>query len=174
MRSLSIISLCLLFVGGSARGQQAQAQVDLKLTRLQEITSNTAAIIQAKVVQLLETSNFNSKDHPGPICPDGVRGVERRYRESIGGQYLVVTFAQPRHFDLIRGEVTAIEVVVGLNDPQGADALFTIDPDGRIVEHSMFGGKEAKELVELVKPNAKRGEPDGPANWSQPIRSETN
>lgn len=63
---------------------------------------------------------------------------------------MVVVFPQARQFELIRGQATAIEVVVGLNGPQYADALFTIDPDGRIVEHSKFSGKVATELLRLV------------------------
>jgi hypothetical protein len=154
MRNLSLISLCLLLTGGSVRGQQAESAVRIKLNRPQQITSQAGAPIQAAVIELLKTSNFNSKDHRD-VFPDGARGVHRKYRDTIGGQYLVVTFPEPRQFELIRGRVTAIEVVVGLNNPQYADTLFTIDPDGRIVEHSKFGGKEATELLELVNRKGK-------------------
>ena len=149
MRSLSLISLCLLLIGGSVRGQQAESAVRIKLNRPHQITSQAGATIQAAMIELLKTSNFNSKDHRD-IFPDGVGSVHRKYRDTIGGQYLVVTFPKPRTFELIRGQVTAIEVIVGLNNTQYADTLFTIDPEGRVVEHSKFSGKVATELLELV------------------------
>jgi hypothetical protein len=151
MRSLGLISMYLLLLEGYVVGQQAEPTVALKLNRPEQIASPTAATLQAKVVNLLKTSNFNSKDHPGPVFPGGAKGVQRRYRDTVGGQYLVVGFPQPQQLELIRGQVTAIEVIVGLNNPQNADALFTVDPNGRVVEHSKFSGKLATELLDLVK-----------------------
>lgn len=157
MRSLSLILLCLLLFAENVRGQEAESGVRIKLTHPQQIPSQAGAAIQSKVVELLKTSNFNSKDHEGDVFPGGVRRVHQRYRDAIGGQYLVVSFPEPRQFQLIRGQVTAIEVVVGLNQPEYADAFFTIDPDGRIVEHSKFSGKVATELLELVNRKGKGG-----------------
>jgi hypothetical protein len=130
--------------------------VSLKLLRTQAVTFQAGTNIEAKVIELLKTSNFNSEDHPDKF-PDGVRGVQRSYRDTLAGQYLVVAFPEPRQFELIRGQATAIEVVVGLNNPQYADALFTFDSDGRTVEHSKFSGRLATELKELIDGRGKGG-----------------
>ncbi len=151
MKNLRLVSLCLLLPSGQLLGQQPEPSVALKLNRPEQITSRAASAIQSKVVDLLKTSNFNSKDHVDPAFPDGARGVHRRYRETIGGQYLVVAFPRSRQLELIRGQATAVEIIVGLNHPKYTDALFTIDPDGRVVEHSKFSGELATDLLELVR-----------------------
>lgn len=70
---------------------------------------------------------------------------------------MVVTFPKSRHFELIRGKVAAIEVIVGLNNSKHADALFTIDPDGRVVEHSKYSGELATDLVKLISKPERNG-----------------
>ena len=63
---------------------------------------------------------------------------------------MVVVFPQSRQLELIHGQGTVIEIVVGLNHPKYANALFTIDPDGRVVEHSKYSGELATDLLRLV------------------------
>ena len=70
---------------------------------------------------------------------------------------MVVTFPKSRHFELIRSRVTVIEVIVGLNNAKHADALFTIDPDGRVVEHSKYSGDLATDLVKLISNPERNG-----------------
>ena len=150
MRSLGFASLFLLLAPGHVVGQPTEPTVVLKSNRLQELAPQAAATVREKVINLLKTSNFNSKDHMGSIFPGGARRVQRRYRNTVGGRYLVVVFPLSRHFELIRGQATAIEVIVGLNHPKYSDALFTIDPDGRVVEHSKYSGALATDLLKLV------------------------
>jgi hypothetical protein len=150
MRTLGLVFLLLTLIEGIGPTQSAEPPVSLKLADPQPITAPAESIVQAKAIDLLKTSNFNSKDHPGPIFPDGVLGVQRRYRAAIAGQYLAVAFPEPRQFQLIRGQVKIVEIVVGLNNPQYADSLFTVDPEGRVVEHAKFSGTAATELMELI------------------------
>ena len=155
MKTFALIASVLFLVSGSVRGQQAQSALGLRLNRPQIVSAVARTNIQAKVTDLLQTSNFNSMDHPEKL-QDGVRGLHQRYRDTLEGEYLVVTFSEPRQLELIRGRATAIEVVVGLNrtslnGPQRANRLFTVDPEGRIVEHVLYSGMLQLELLELVR-----------------------
>ena len=150
MRIRGFVLLFLLLLPMHVSGQQSETTVAFKSDRLQKLAHQPASTVRNKVLDLLKTSNFNSKDHAGPVFPGGTGRVHRRYRTTIGGHYLVVTFPKPRHFELKRSKVTAIEVIVGLNNPKHADALFTIDPDGRVVEHSKYSGELATDLVKLI------------------------
>jgi hypothetical protein len=64
MKSLCLISLCLLISALSSPTQPAEAAVDLKLNRAVPVVLARAEILQAKAVEMLKTSNFNSNDHP--------------------------------------------------------------------------------------------------------------
>jgi len=145
-----ILIAVLLFLPKWSLGGQADSEMSIRLLPPRTFSAEEGKFIQAQVIELLETSNFNSSVH-SDVFPDGVKGVHRKYRTTTGGQYLVVSFREARVFDLIGGQVTAIEVVVGLDRPEFADALFTIDAEGRVVEHAKFSGKGAIELLELVK-----------------------
>ncbi len=73
-----------------------------------------------------------------------------------------------------------VEIVIGLNGPASSSpapagisaadwtrqataaimtGLFTIDPEGRIVEHSMYEGLDAVKLVNTIRASAPSGEP---------------
>ena len=46
----------------------------------------------------------------------------------------------------VGGEVSVFEIVIGLAHPDSADALFTVDDDGRVVAHEKYSGRTAMEL----------------------------
>ena len=50
----------------------------------------------------------------------------------------------------VGGEVSVFEIVIGLAHPDSADALFTIDDEGRIVAHEKYSGRIAMELRKAV------------------------
>lgn len=126
--------------------------------------------ITIDAVALLRTSNYNSKHHSstngsGPFS-SGMHGVQARYRNAVAGNYVLIAFAEPRHFNLIRGTADVVEIVIGINqtspNPEPgsaveldrttpADTLFTIDPEGHVVEHSMFSGSDAVKFKDTVR-----------------------
>jgi hypothetical protein len=74
--------------------------------------------------------------------------IQERYRKTVRGDFLVVSYDQPMTFHTAGGDVKALEIIVGLNTPNKiAIGLFTIDPDGRIVAHEKYDPMLPPELV---------------------------
>src|SRR5206468_2347595 len=108
-----------------------------------ETPSNPEAIqtLCSKAVDLLETSNFNWS----------ISKLHEEYRQTVSGKYLIVSFKAPRRFATVAGEVSVGEIVIGLNRPDYASALFTIDDEGRVVGHAKYDGPKCIELLNAVK-----------------------
>ena len=100
--------------------------------------------LYAKAVELLESSNFNSR---APLWQWNMAEVERQYRQTLAGNYLLISFQEPTKFTTTGGNVTVKEIIVGL--PGGA--LFTIDDEDRLVGHAKYSGPLCVEFLKLVK-----------------------
>jgi len=96
-------------------------------------------------VELLKSSNFNTAAHRG-ILKQSVPAIQDRYRRVVAGDCLVITYDSPVKVRTVGGEVALFEIVIGLAHPDYADALFTIDDDGRVVAHEKYSGRTAMEL----------------------------
>jgi hypothetical protein len=101
-----------------------------------------------KAVELLASSNFNSR---APLWKWNVSEILEGYRKTVSGKYCVVSFKEPRKIKTVGGEVSVREIIIGLNRPELADSLFTIDDEGRIVGHAKYSGPLCVEFLELVK-----------------------
>ncbi len=67
--------------------------------------------------------------------------IQQHYRQTVAGEYLVITYDSPVVIHTIGGDVTVVEIVVGLNRKDDIpSALFTIDAEGRIVAHEKYAG----------------------------------
>jgi hypothetical protein len=108
------------------------------------------ADIRSLALRLLETSNFNSERHRD-LLKATLKSTHAAYRKAVAGRYLVVSFDTPRRIKTIGGEVDVLEVVIGLNRPDYADSLFTIDSEGRVVAHQKYSGTDGIELLRRVK-----------------------
>ncbi len=73
------------------------------------------------------------------------------YRKTVSGKYLLVSFKQPRKFKTVGGEINVREIIIGLNRPDYASSLYTIDDEGRIVAHTKYSGPLCVGLLEFVK-----------------------
>jgi hypothetical protein len=62
-----------------------------------------------------------------------------------------VSFVSPVELSTVRGKIVVKEIVIGLNFPQYANSLHTLDATGRVVGHSKFSGMMGIELIDLVK-----------------------
>lgn len=104
--------------------------------------------VYAKAVELLESSNFNSH---APRWSWNVSEVLEGYRKTVSGKYLLVSFREPRKLKTLGGEVIVREIVIGLNRPDLASSLYTIDDEERIVAHTKYSGPLCVEFLKLVK-----------------------
>jgi hypothetical protein len=73
------------------------------------------------------------------------------YRKTVSGKYLLVSFKEPRKIKTVGGEVSVREILIGLNRPDYASSLYTIDDEGRIVGHAKHSGPLCVEFLELAK-----------------------
>jgi hypothetical protein len=114
------------------------------------VDAEALADIRSLALRLLETSNFNSEHHRD-ILKATPKSTHAAYRKTVAGQYLVVCFDTPRRIKTIGGEVDVLEIVIGLNRPDYADSLFTIDSEGRVVAHQKYSGADGVELLRVIE-----------------------
>jgi len=100
-------------------------------------------------VELLRSSNFNTTAHRA-ILNQSIPAIQDRYRQVVAGDCLIITYDHPVTMQTVGGDVSVFEIVIGLGRPDYADALFTIDNDGRVVAHGKYSGPIAIELRKAV------------------------
>jgi len=140
---------------------KADYTVALRFGKETALTQKAVQTLYSEALELLETSNFNS---PSGVWQGGsIAQVQEHYRQTISGKYLLVSLKESQKIMTAGGEVIVREIVIGLNRPdciaivEGvsyadyASSLFTIDDEGRIVEHSKYSGPTCIELMKLVK-----------------------
>ena len=114
------------------------------------LSKDAAGLLYAKAMDFLVSSNFNSSI-PKWKEQWGIAKIQDGYRNTIRGNYLLVSFKDPQKIKTVGGEITVLEIVVGLNGQQYADALFTIDDEGRIISHAKYSGVLGVEFLNLVR-----------------------
>jgi hypothetical protein len=100
-------------------------------------------------VELLESSNFNTALHPN-VMHESVPMIHDHYRRVVSGDCMIIGYGHPVRLGTVGGEVIVYEIIIGLARPDYADAVFTIDDEGRIVEFGKFDGRIAVELRKMV------------------------
>lgn len=128
----------------------ARPTIAIEYPNVGKLTDDASLKLSTLAIAMLRTSDFNSTQNPDQF-DGGVAQIQSRYRKALSGSYLVVTFKLPRKFKTTGGEIMAGELVIGLGRNVGADALFTIDIEGRVVEHTKYRDKAAAELLDAVK-----------------------
>jgi hypothetical protein len=109
-----------------------------------ELAAGKQAVIANWGTELLKSSNFNTANKPEMQT---IGEIQRHYRQTVAGDYLVISYNLPLTVQTVGGKVELLEIVVGLNRPdEFPSALFTIDPQGRVVAHEMYGGILPAEL----------------------------
>jgi hypothetical protein len=124
------------------------------------VTQEAAQTLHSKALELLETSNFNSRTSG---LDWSISKIHEQYRQTVAGKYLLVSLIEPRRIKTVGGEVIVREIVIGLNRPDSiatvggvsyadyASSLFTIDDEGRLIVHAKYSGPMCIELMKLVK-----------------------
>ena len=130
------------------------------------LTQEKAQLLYSKAVELLASSNFNSR---APRWDWSISKIHAEYRQTVSGKYLLVSFKTSRKIVTVEGEVSVREIVIGLNRPDSiaivggvsyadyASSLFTIDDEGRVVGHAKYSGPLCIELLKVVKKIANDG-----------------
>jgi len=144
------LSAILAFVGllgitASAATGKPVVTVAVHLQGESTPTKAADATLRKLAVDLLESSNFNTATHPG-VLKQSIPAIQDRYRRVVAGDCLVITYASPVKIGTVGGKLSVSEIVIGLGRPDYADALFTIDEDGRVVAHEKYSGAIAVEL----------------------------
>jgi hypothetical protein len=140
----------MFIIAISCFANEAKISMILKYPGVHQLNAATKLSLHEMAVDLLKTSNFNSFNH-AKLLQSTIPGVQERYRKTISSHYLVVSFDSEQNFKTVGGDVRVVEIVIGLNSSEYADALFTIDPEGRVIEHAKYSGSKAIELLEAVK-----------------------
>jgi hypothetical protein len=145
-----IIFLALFIIAISCFANEAKISMIVKYPGVQQLNAETKQSLYEIAVDLLKTSNFNSFNH-AKLLQSTIPGVQERYRKTTCSHYLLISVGSEQDFKTVGGDVRVVEIVIGLNASEYADALFTIDPEGRIIEHAKYSGSKAIELLEAVK-----------------------
>lgn len=104
--------------------------------------------LYSKAIELLESSNFNSR---APRWKWNMSEILEGYRKTVSGQYFLVSYKEPRKIKTVAGEVSVREIIIGLDRPDYASSFYTIDDEGRIVGHAKYSGPLCVEFLNLVK-----------------------
>jgi hypothetical protein len=147
MKSFSSSSIFILLMAVTCMGgNEPTTTVVVHQNGRKEIINATKATIAQWCVEFLKTANFNTPHETNPPAKT-LHEIANHYRDTVAADYVVATYDPPITVHTVGGDVTAIEIIAGLNRPdQFASALFTIDPQGRLVEHGMYFGIVPTEL----------------------------
>lgn len=118
-----------------------------------------------KAMEVLQSSNFNSAD---PKWPWDEAKLNVEYGRAVAGEHVVVTFVATQNVKTLGGYVPVRELIIGLNGPQYATSVHTIDGEGKLVGHAKYLGQLALDIVDLAK--AIRG---GTAHRTEGVKSAT-
>jgi hypothetical protein len=144
-----VIVLVMAF-GSAAGAEKGESVGKVKLQYGKDVTlkQEAAEMLRAKAIELLETSNFNSR---APGWEWDLAKIQASYRKAVAGNYLLVTFEEAQTIKTVRGDVSVREIVIALNRSDYADSLLTVDNENRVVGHSKYSGPLCVKLLEVVK-----------------------
>ena len=158
-RAIRILALVAVLasaaLGGELPSKTDGAAVVLRFEGTSTLTDEEQQRLIAAAQKILASSQFNSQN---PQWEWDMSKVLTEYGDAVVGRHLLVYFAQPKQSDTAGGTIIAREVLIGLNRPDYASSLHTIDSNGHIVGHAKYSGALCIELKKLV--DAIVSEPD--------------
>jgi hypothetical protein len=149
------IVVCALLLNGAfqpSRADEAPPSVELQ-ERDKQVTLSVAAQqkLRQQALKLVQTSNFHSSPDDEHHIFTVPHQIQREYRKTVAGRFLLITFPTPQKIRTTGGEITVTEIIVGLNRDDYASGLFTIDASGAIVGHAKYDGGACIEILKTVK-----------------------
>lgn len=150
MRAIAIGLAAIVAAGStiSATRPPVPRAVVLQYGARLDLSEEAAQMLYLRAVELLESSQFNSLDPAGDWDR---QKVEEEYRQAMSRKYLAVTFHRPQKVATMGGEISVRQIVIGLNRPDYASSLHTVDDQARIVGHGKYSGPLCVEFLKLVK-----------------------
>jgi hypothetical protein len=100
-----------------------------------------------KSIEILHSSNFNSSK-PRWEWDDAKINLE--YGRAVSGRHVLLTFSKPEIIKTIGGDITARELIIGLNGSQYASSVHTVDSGGKLIGHAKYLGQLCIEIQELA------------------------
>lgn len=152
----TLLALLVTLASSVAGYAAVTATIELHYGKPTQLSEPQRLALQSSAMRLVESSNFNSERHREILKATPVQ-THAVYRKTIAGRYLLVSFGAPQRINTVGGEIVVREIVVGLNRPDYADSLFTIDAEGRVITHGKYSGGLCIELmneVSKVRPGA--------------------
>jgi hypothetical protein len=148
MNASGLVIFAVLVSAGASVGQGIS--LTLHHDQVRQLDHETKTKIQTLALRFLESSNFNSIQHRD-ILKVTTQQVHAAYRTTVAGHYLLLVFEKPHHVKTVGGDINVLEAVIGLNGPDYANSLFTIDEQGRVISHEKYSGQLGIELLQAVK-----------------------
>jgi len=140
--ALLTIVLALAFLTPPVGAEDSPPAVSLFRSGEKELTVEAKTKLATWSVELLKTANFNTANQP-KILKQSVSDIQKHYRKTVRGDYLDVAYDHAITIKTSGGNVSVAEIIIGLNRPDDVNsALFTVDSDGRVVAHEMYGHAE--------------------------------
>jgi hypothetical protein len=140
--------------GDTNQATSGEPKYTVKLRYEKEIrlSESTTQMLYSNAMQLVKTSNFNSRQSKTQSWAEyTATSIHEEYRRAVSGKYLLLTLKEPQVINTVGGEISVQEIVIGLNRPDYASSLFTVDGEGRVVGHGKYSGPLCVEITEQVK-----------------------
>ena len=147
MKATLVVIVALL--SGALHQDQDIPTIELRYPGERHLAEHEQTALRSATLRLLASSNFNSVRHRR-VLHATPRQIHAAYRKAVTGRYLVLSFEVPQRIKTVGGDIDVLEVVAGLNRPDYADSLFTIDAKGRVVLHGKYSGALCIELLNEV------------------------
>jgi hypothetical protein len=101
--------------------------LDVRFDTHRSLTRDESQRLYGKALLLLESSNFNSS---APLWEWDMATVLAGYSDAVARNRLIITFAEPERISTVGGTIDVREIVIGLNRPDYASSLHTVDDQG--------------------------------------------
>jgi hypothetical protein len=122
--------------------------LDLRFETNRSLTRDDTQRLYGKALLVLESSNFNSS---APLWAWDTSKVLAEYSDAVARDRLIITFTEPERISTVGGTIDVREIVIGLNRPDYASSLHTVDDQGQVVGHGKYRGFLCIEFLDLVK-----------------------
>ena len=141
--------LAVLFLASSVNAAPESPKVVLYFDGEVELSASERVSLADIAMRLLKSANFDTVNHPD-ILKQSVSQIQRAYRTVAAKNHLVVSLPEPVTVETVGGTINVQDIVIGLNHPQYANAVFTINSESRVVAHEKYYGGVAIELRQTV------------------------
>jgi hypothetical protein len=160
LRQFLVCTLIVLGLGAVSCSNQGLTEGTVRFHHQGKTVAATGSVERLRKigVDLLKSSSLNTALHPA-VMMEGVPMIHDHYRRVVSNDCMIISFGHPVRIVTAGGDVIVFEIIIGLSRPDYADAVFTIDDEGRTVEFGKFDGRIAVELRKLVSEPAADTQP---------------